>query len=437
VSTVCQTSSIALLTMIRFSASPSYSMVEVVVPASQLDFNVRDTSGCCHDLLLTSSCSLQETRVQKLLDIQYVNSTVEIFDDVPAFSPKDTLRFRDFFPAIRDQNSHTTRLWELGHALFDELSIELPADVTAIQHQLLEESLRKIALSTWLEKHARPSVERDLAAAQQGPERVFSLLTGHQVDRAAEASAQGGDIRLAVLVAQADGTQPFREQMRAQLETWRAGNNDAHISKSYRRVYALLAGIVDVLEGVPDRDAVNASASVIVSEGLDWLRALALQLWYGSSTEAPIAVAVNTFQDRLKGPHPPAGPLLASGAEDALFKMITLYCDEDQSLDSLLQSDGLDVSPLDVSVQWHLYNVVARSLGIRDVADRTDNGSNTADKLTNDYAAQLEAVGLWQQAVFVSLHFETPEWSVVCHIKLSMTSHIRSFHSSSSAALKP
>ncbi len=345
----------------------------------------------------------------KLLDIQYNNSVVDILDGVPAFCPKETLRFLDFFPALREQNVHMARLWALGHALFDELPIELPTEVTAAQHQLLEETLRRAALSSWLEKNARSSVERDLAAAQQGPERVFTLLTGHQVERAAEAASEAGDVRLAVLVAQADGTQPFREQMRAQVEMWRAGHHDAHISKSYRRVYALLAGLVDVLQGVPDRDPVNASANVAVSEGLDWLRALALQLWYGSSMETPIAEAVNIFQARLTGSHAPTRPTLASGAEDALFKMITLYCDEGQTLDSLLQCSGLGVSPLDVSVQWHLYNILARSLGKRDVADRIQNVSNTADKLTNDYGAQLEAVGLWQQAVFVVLHLEGPQ----------------------------
>jgi nuclear pore complex protein Nup98-Nup96 len=203
--------------------------------------------------------------------------------------------------------------------------------------------------------------------------------------------------------------------MRTQVETWKSGNNESHISKPYRRVYAVLAGIVDVLQGVRDRDPVNASADVAVAEGLDWLRALGLHFWYGTPLEASIAEALNAFRSHLEGIHPPAQPTLSSAsktssAQDAIYKMLTLYCDEDQSLDTLLRADGYNASPLDVSVQWHLYNILARSLGVRDVEDRLNGaGSVTADKLTIDYAAQLEAAGLWTQAVFVLLHLELPQ----------------------------
>lgn len=54
-----------------------------------------------------------------------------------------------------------------------------------------------------------------------------------------------------------------------------------HIAPAMRQVYSLLAGDVDgVAPALP---------------GLDWRRALGLQLWYGTAPGAGVAEAVETY----------------------------------------------------------------------------------------------------------------------------------------------
>lgn len=273
---------------------------------------------------------------------------------------------------------------------------------------------------------------------------VFTWLTGNEVDNAVAAAISAGNVKLATLVAQAGGDDDFRADILLQLKLWKEQRIDAHISEPTRKVYALLAGIIDVLEGSGSGGArIESCSDVHISADLDWKRALGLHLWFGQPIDSSIADVFDSYETAwTEGRYSMAPPLPwysenATGIElkkkwnlpstadqhpDALYSMIRLFANPSSSLSTILTSLSFGASPVDYRLCWHLYIIMSRCLRVRDFSDRGDTGlqfdpeenedhhveghSPSADLLTNSYALQLEQLGMIQEAVFVLLHIE-------------------------------
>jgi nuclear pore complex protein Nup98-Nup96 len=254
----------------------------------------------------------------------------------------------------------------------------------------------------------------------------------------------GGNVKLATLISQAAGDFEFREDLRTQLELWRQQRIDVHIDEGIRKVYALLAGVLDVVEG-SGGSTLERCKDVDVFAGLDWKRTFGVHLWFAEPMDAPIAQVFESYNrqrldtpDRARGPrawyveHPPPPSAehiwnlpLSLSTPDALFSLIQLHSDPTYSLSQVFNPLSFGPSPLDYSLPWHLYIILSRCMRIRDFSDRGDPGagarrdenntdadddveghSPSADLLASGYALQLENLGLLQEAVFVLLHIE-------------------------------
>jgi len=198
------------------------------------------------------------------------------------------------------------------------------------------------------------------------------------------------------------------------------------ISNGYRRLYALLAGIMDVSEGDPSRGA-DGCKDVIISADLDWKRAFGLRLWYGNPFEHTIVDVLATYSKDLQAQAriAPAKPLpayiekpsqlakvwsMVNEPSDVLYGLIKLYSDVTLSLDDVLQARDCSASPFDARLQWHLALLLSWALKKRDFADRDEYAySAVFDSITTAYAAQLEELGEWANAVFVTLHLQAAE----------------------------
>ena len=275
---------------------------------------------------------------------------------------------------------------------------------------------------------------------------VFTWLTGNKVDNAVQAAISVGNVKLAALVAQAGGDDDFRAEILSQLGLWKEQRIDAHISEPTRKVYALLAGVIDVLEGSgsgPGGVRIETCQDAHISADLDWKRAFGLHLWFGQPVDSAIADAFDSYETAwTEGRYNVAPPLpwysenaiagkpktrwnLTSTADshpDALYSMIRLFSDSSSSLSTLLTPLSFNSSPIDYRLCWHLYVIMSRCLGVRDFSDRGDTGlqqdsedndenrveghSPSADLLANSYALQLEQLGMIQEAVFILLHIE-------------------------------
>lgn len=386
----------------------------------------------------------------KLLSHHLTHTYIEPDDEgVPSASPSLALTFSSF-SSLYTLNDKTfeASLFRLGNALFDALDIRVADAVEDETRDKIYTLRRRDELSGWLQNVVSPTVEAELREriSSDSSIEVFSWLTCNEIDNAVQAAISAGNVKLATLVAQAGGDEDFRADILSQLRLWREQRIDAHISEPTRKIYALLAGVIDVLEGSgsgPGGARIESCSDVHISGDLDWKRALGLHLWFGQPIDSSITDVFDSYEAAwTDGNYSVAPPLpwysenatsaelgnkwnLPSTAEhhpDALYSMIRLSADSSSSLSALLTPLSFSASPLDYRLCWHLYVIMSRCLRARDFSDRGDTGlqvdpdededyrmeghSPSADLLTNSYALQLEQLGMIQEAAFVLLHIE-------------------------------
>jgi nuclear pore complex protein Nup98-Nup96 len=260
----------------------------------------------------------------------------------------------------------------------------------------------------------------------------------------------GGYLKLATLISQAGGDLDFQEDLMEQLKIWKDERIDVHINEGVRKVYTLLAGIVDdVVEGSKG-GGLEKCSDVDVVKGLDWKRVFGLHLWFSEPVDLSIAHVFRAYdrlvkdgsQRQVAGPIPWYAENSSSNTSsisrwklpspipspDGLFSLIRLHAEPACSLSQILTPLSFSPSPADYSLAWHLYIILSRTMAVRDFADRgapegrnlgrmddsdeeqEDDGveghSPSADLLASSYALQLEGLGMIQEAVFVLLHIE-------------------------------
>ncbi|KAG6828595.1 hypothetical protein H0H92_007336 [Tricholoma furcatifolium] len=382
-------------------------------------------------------------------------------DDVPFADPNaETLDFSSFvalFPAA--DRSYEASLFRLGQALFDKIDLRLGPSVAIDIRNRINSVRRKAALSAWLEDAVSSTVEGELRvdASADAPVTAFTLLTGHQIEKAVNVAMDGGFWRLATLISQAGGDSTYQEDLKSQLDAWHDERIDVHIDESVRKLYALLGGLVDKVIPGSRGGGLEKCSDVNVLKGLDWKRAFGLHLWYSEPVTAPIAQVFRAFNQlitertippplpwyteqktapptsswNLPVPPPPSTTPSTSPAfaNDGLFSLIRLHADPACSLSQILTPLSFGTSPVDYSLSWHLYIILSRCMRVRDFADRgeplgrtrraedmsdgeeddedsQEGHSPSADLLASSYASQLERQGLVQEAMFVLLHIE-------------------------------
>lgn len=326
---------------------------------------------------------------------------------------------------------------------------------------------RRDRVERWLREVVKREVEEDLRslaasasssassskATTSGAERIFILLTGHQVARACESATTSNDLRLATLVAQAANggavDDEFRSDIYLQLVKWREYGVEEFVSAGLRKVYSLLCGEIEgkTTEGIIARGEIEAE-KIHVMKGLDWKRAFGVHLWYGrGESGSSLETAVEQYEAATKEDRIVARPapsycvdsqtasavVPASTNElptDPLFHLLKLFTSPSHPLESFLLPTNFGSSSIDYRLPWTLYLLLSRVLRRRDFEDRwipeddqrmeitsmgaeAEGNSVRADMVTESYATQLEAEGNWTWAVFVLLHLELSERYVV------------------------
>ncbi|TFL04498.1 nuclear protein 96-domain-containing protein [Pterulicium gracile] len=390
---------------------------------------------------VSNSHNDQSDLLNKLLQHHLSNTTIEMDEDgVPMAYPSRSLRFSSFATLFSlADTSPEACLYRLGQALFDEVDLRFPHGTPPDIRQRATALQRKAALSTWLQNAVSTTMEAELITATSPLSRIFALLTGNQVEKACETAAEGGYPRLASLIAQAGADLQFREDLQAQLDIWRDQSIDCHIDKDLRKIYALLAGLIDEIVVGSKGSGIERCDDVDVLAGLDWKRVFGLCLWAHRPVDGQVADAYKFYNEIVENsqeahrnvapPHPlhlagSSSSSSLSNPPDALFSLIKLYADPTCSLSQILHPSSFGPSSLDYSMCWHLYILLSRCMRIRDFGDRGDPGlsrdeaaddtdlsdveghSPSADVLASTYALQLERMGLVQEAAFILLHLE-------------------------------
>ena len=325
--------------------------------------------------------------------------------------------FADVARSVQPESSYQKQVWALASILFDDLNPS-SLNVPASEFPKYESRLRKDHLIAFWSKLSLPSVSGAIDTGLTHEERAVSHLSYHNVPSACAELVAAKDYRLSTLVAQlGDGDKVVRDDMVAQIDTWRDLNVLSEMAEPIRALYALLAGQTCICEGkkgpVEDR-----ARDFVISERfkLDWKRAFGLRLYYATLTSEPIEVAIKAFAEDIRNGRETAKPtrkvLAPDGSEqtvdgdDLLWSLLQLYAASKDWLpfasiaQILNQQDITSGNKLNVMLSFQLYHALTA---------RFPNLSHPAagDALAAEFASQLDAVDEWLWATFATLHISS------------------------------
>ncbi|EPS40782.1 hypothetical protein H072_5319 [Dactylellina haptotyla CBS 200.50] len=346
------------------------------------------------------------------------------------------------------QQQHERSIWQLASILFDATDTkQFPESFHVRLH--LRDKQRKLRLSKFFEQIVAQDVEKDQKAAQTAEASAFALLSGYKVEEAVENLITGSDFRLATLVPLIGGDKQARGDVKKQIQSWRTSGVLSEVPLAVRALYELLSGNVGYSEGV-SAPMEDATPSFWLGEmfGLDWRRTFALRLWYEIYEDEELSVAVAKYEkafsatdsQHVRHPEPwyqtEAKDLQEGEAPvyDTLWGLLKMYTDENYPLEKVILPRSYSQSLCDFRLAWQLRMMFSEK-SIRDLAENVvtvaEDGSEVqveADRLTVDFASQLEAEGEWHWAVFVLMHLSTPE-SRACTIKDLLAKHVEDLSS--------
>lgn len=369
--------------------------------------------------MLTLAQEDEKQRADDLLRLQIQHTTVEMGDDgIPYINTHKGLSFRTFMTPSGGDHGFESTLWKLGAALFDKLDLRVPPSMSAGALDRIENLRRKQAVGDWLRSAVSANVENAVASAPSINAQIFLLLTGNQVERACHLAMEAHNFKLATLIAKIGGSPEFRRDMASQLIVWRESVADAWIDDDIRKIFALMTGDVTVVQASTSTDPFQKASELRIDDGLDWKRTFGLQLWYGNYLEDTLLASVDAFEARTGTAQPQPWYLegaakkkssswMARNETDALFELIKLSVDPAYGLENVLNPRAYTSSPLDYRYVWHVYVLLSRGLQVGDFS--SDTASLAASAVTINYAAQLEALGMYEHAIFVLLHLDDPQ----------------------------
>lgn len=227
------------------------------------------------------------------------------------------------------------------------------APVDAHQARELEASLRKQRLSQWLEKAVFEHVQSELG--DNPVENIVTLLTGNRVEEACAACLKTNNVHLGVVISMMGSSSSAQSTAQAQLDHWQSTNAMALIPEYTQQVYQLAAGNIDV---------------VCKARKLDWLREFGLRLWFGRNRD--ISASIDQIQ---------------SSSSDWDLRLLRLYAGK-YNLEQTLNGKAFDTA-----VPWVLCAFFLQG--------HAKEAPATSDRLTLQYAAQLESMGQVENALLV------------------------------------
>lgn len=328
-------------------------------------------------------------------------------------------------------------MWQLAQILFDSQDPE--SDEQSKRKQILIQFWKSITTSAALE-HA--------TKAKTAEEKALAHLSAFDVWSATEALLQGGNPRLATMIAQIGGDDTMRKAVTDQINHWRDENDLSEISPRIRALYELLAGNTCVSEGKSRAGPENKAENLNISSrfGLNWRRAFGLKLWYGIPEAEPVDQIIESFGEDLSSYREKVKPVpwfrdakastgwddpSPSDRQDILWGLLKIYDHSQQDsctkidIASILAPENISGNPLNARLSFQLYHV----LFARDIVPMSED-STFPDALTSTLAAQLStSPHTLVSAIFVLLHLSTPTARADA-IRDLLTRHAAAFGSS-------
>ncbi|VDM67579.1 unnamed protein product [Strongylus vulgaris] len=280
----------------------------------------------------------------------------------------------DSYLATATQSKCTVqeKVWKLCQALF-------PPEKTGVwQWQRTQD------MGDWLREEVSNLSKGKVG---RGASQVWSLLCVGNVEEAIRVANEEGMTMLSLMIAAAlSSEQMGREDCAKMVELWEMNGELGMMEDDLIKIYLVLAGRSHA-EFLRKGKMVKLNCL----EGLDWLQAFGIHLWYinwGGFLED----AVDSFTDDIA-----AGR--AKSPESHVFEqLIRLACSPSHQVEAVLDAAALlSPNPLDAQLSWHLWSVL-RALGYNTMTPAAEQ------RLHMSYANQLSSSELWHLAIFVLSH---------------------------------
>lgn len=281
-------------------------------------------------------------------------------------------------------------VWALMHALWGFID-----DVDPQEHAIV--MLRRDLLSSWLENVV---TDNDLLKANiDYLDRLLNLVMCHKVKEACELALDNDDINLSLLMAQLSGGPSIRQLIQHQLASWHEVQADEFVDNRRLRLLMLTGG-VSAMDG-PKKSAIN------IFEDHNWLKCLAIQLWYISSPMASVTDVVVAYEQNFQQVDfevAPPSPFYIDTIEqrdfkyfDVRFHLMKLFSHRSHPLEVLLHPANYTTDLMDYRLSFLLLQTLD-TLGYHHLSD------SCRLKIYTSFAEQLESNGLWEWSIWVMLH---------------------------------
>lgn len=299
---------------------------------------------------------------------------------------------QNVLPDIKDDNvlKLASSVWKLGVALWSDLNNDMRTNYEI-------QMLRKDYVTEWLQQFAV-----DCLGECSSEKKIFSELTARRLQNACNLAIKCGNLKMALILAQACSNEKVKQLVRTQLACWQRTEADLFIDEDYLKIYATLAGCM-VWSG--------NGGTINVCENLDWKRCLAMHLWFYCKSTDTIKNGLEAYEDAYQGKTangtycaPPVPDYCSKDTSvptrDIRFQLLQLFCDKASvKLSDILSTNSYTNNPLDVRLAWHLWHAL-HSLEYRHLDEMF------VERLHLSYASLLEGLGLYHWSIFVLSHVE-------------------------------
>lgn len=262
------------------------------------------------------------------------------------------LEFANSIGHLSKYEEYSTSVWSLCHALWgyqEELEECEPSTHLSVM-------CRRNLFSEWLEDTVTDKDFLKKPVSKAGYlDRLLDLILCHKVSDACELAFNNDDANLSLLFAQLSSGPTVRQFVERQLASWQDVGADSLIANERLKMYMLVAG-VSMLNSVDD-------GLVNVFEGLDWLKALAVHLWYICSPTSSITDALfayeNLFQiqEDLKPIPNYTNEYQAESNRplfDVRYHILKLFSERSHPMEGLLNPATHTADPMDFRLSWLL-----------------------------------------------------------------------------------
>lgn len=218
--------------------------------------------------------------------------------------------------------------------------------------------------------------------------RIYVYMTCHRIFDAATLARKSHMSQITLLLTQLNANIFTKCLMNKQLDEWNQTGVTEKMDPDILRLYLLFAG-----------HPVNRDVNIC--EDLKWQKALALHLWYLTTSSQSLNTAVTMYENSFRGhvgysnyPKPPYACFGQIEHYDMQFHLMKLFAYRSNALEEILNTFTHTSDPTDYRLAWILLHSLS-AFGIGRISENAKNHIHTS------FAFQLENMGLYKWSIFV------------------------------------